>query len=132
MSIKDYCIHIIYSKNFPLYRVHRLTMYYRSLSLHSTVYSCNPSCRNGGTCVAQNQCSCTSQWTGSNCGTCKCCMCVCVFAITFKLSLVLHNFLYANQSERYMGAEKVMGSWTKIVYVLYLTCCRRLTLTIPH
>ena len=28
---------------------------------------CTPGCQNGGTCIAPNQCACTTSWTGSNC-----------------------------------------------------------------
>ena len=29
--------------------------------------SCSPACENGGTCIAVNECSCTSDWSGAGC-----------------------------------------------------------------
>jgi len=40
--------------------------------LFCSLVTCNPNCKNGGTCIAKNVCQCiTDKWTGSYCQTRK-------------------------------------------------------------
>jgi hypothetical protein len=60
--------------------------------------SCVPSCKNGGTCIESNVCSCAQGYLGSDCSTQATCQPGCVHGVCTGVNICTCNFGYTGQS----------------------------------